>query len=287
MASRSEAEDQPIISIPLNRIRSDTFGQNPTEDFIDDDNDSSSSSPPCCWQYLTYLISPFYILCSIGILAAYITGFVLVDLKSTLICSILGASSFLSMFSAYMIYLAGSMDDQIDRLEEENDNYQNELAKVTQTRQKLGNENDKLENTVGHLKTDADVLDEKSKEFEGLVDDLGGIAQEHEDIHEVLSKTGKLFKQVRKVMIQIEKSQLLTMYYECAFRDNDDTMDKNEYIRFLARLGKEERKRFKELGSFEFLAGDDGCIDLKEFEHFLGEYCKVDEQKLLEEFKDL
>ena len=135
-----------------------------------------------------------------------------------------------------------------------------------------------------NLQDDADILEAEGKQFEGLVDQLGGITKDRNAINDILGDTTQLFNRMRRIMVQHEKSQLLTIYYECAFRDNDDTMDKAEYTRFLGRLGRKERERVKAIGTFEEIAGDDDQIDLHEFEALLDEFLRLDEQILIEEF---
>ena len=158
------------------------------------------------------------------------------------------------------------------------------ISRIKHTRKKLGSENEALENTVENLQDDADILEAESKQFEGLVDQLGGIANDRSAIYNILDETRQLFNKMRNIMLQHEKSQLLTMYYECAFRDNDDSMDKAEYTRFLGRLGRKERERVKAIGTFEEVAGEDDQIDLHEFEALLDEFLKLDEQTLIDEF---
>jgi len=271
--------EQKEISIGLNREN---------EDVDNEENESSdNSNQPPCWNIFSYVIPPLYCFLTIGILGAYITGFVLVELQTTLLYALLAGSMVISIFSAWMVYISPSFHDQIDRLEEENDTYKDQLYEIKKTRKGLGRENEALEGTVENLQNDADILEAETEQFEGLVDQLGGIAKDRNDIHDILGQTTRLFNKMRKVMLQHEKSQLLTMYYECAFRDNDDTMDKAEYTRFLGRLGRKERERVKAIGTFEEIAGEDDQIDLQEFVGLLDEFLKLDEDMLLEQFSDM
>merc|ERR1712130_105337 len=119
---------------------------------------------------------------------------------------------------------------------------------------------------MGH---DAKELDEEAKEFEGLVDELKNIAGDNEDILALLDNTNKIFNDMRKVVLENERAHLLSTFYECAFRDEDNRMDKGEYERFLGRLSKKQRAKFEALGTFEEIAGEDGHIDLAEFQDML------------------
>jgi len=48
---------------------------------------------------------------------------------------------------------------------------------------------------------------------------------------------------MRKTVLENERAHLLSTYYECAFRDDNNGMDENEYRRFLGRLSQEQRKK--------------------------------------------
>lgn len=278
--------EQKEISVGL--MRSEDADDEESKMLIDkEEEEESNSNQPPCWNIFSYVIPPLYCLLTIGILGAYITGFVLTELQGTLLMALLAGAMVISMFSAWMVYISPSFHDQIDRLEEENDNYKDQLYEMKKTRKNLGRENEALEGTVENLQNDADILEAETEQFEGLVDQLGGIAKDRDAIHDILGETTSLFSKMKKVILQHEKSQLLTLYYECAFRDNDDTMDKAEYTRFLGRLPKKERERVKAIGTFEEIAGEDDQIDLHEFEGLLDEFLKVDEDILVDEFSDM
>merc|ERR1712083_823486 len=124
-----------------------------------------------------------------------------------------------------------------------------------------------------------------AQEFEGLVEELKNIAGDNEDILALLDNTNKICNDMRKVVLENERAHLLSTFYECAFRDDDNRMDKKEYERFLGRLSKKQREKFESLGTFEKLAGEDGHIDLQEFQDMLENVLREVDELLREEFQ--
>ena len=162
--------------------------------------------------------------------------------------------------------------------------YLDEIGELTTTRKKLGSEVNELQTTVHDLEHDAKELDEETKEFEGLVDELRNIAGDNQDILALLDNTNKIFNDMRKVVLENERAHLLSTFYECAFRDDDNRMDEDEYKRFLGRLSVRQRDKFKALGDFKTLAGDDDHIDLQEFQDMLEEVLTEVDELLKQEF---
>merc|ERR1712129_477726 len=182
-----------------------------------------------------------------------------------------GTSLISSLLGAWAVYKYGV-------IKEENAKYEHEIGELTSTRKKLGSEVTELQTTVSDLEHDAQELDKETQEFEGLVEELRNIAGDNEDILALLDNTNKIFNDMRKVVLENERAHLLSTFYECAFRDDDNRMDEEEYRRFLGRLSKRQREKFKKLGDFKSLAGDDDHIDLQEFQDMLEEVLtEVDE----------
>eukprot|EP01083_Nonionella_stella_P085290 236433_1 len=76
-------------------------------------------------------IIPFlYGIFAVGILAMYITGFVASNLKDIMIWAILGTSLVSSLLGAWAVYKYGVIQDQIDRLKEENAKYEHETNEL-------------------------------------------------------------------------------------------------------------------------------------------------------------
>lgn len=75
-------------------------------------------------DYFGRLIPFLYGLFAIGILGMYVTGFAAVQFKDIMIWSILGTSLISSLLGAWAVYKYGVIQDQIDRLKEENAKYE-------------------------------------------------------------------------------------------------------------------------------------------------------------------
>merc|ERR1719499_2667483 len=231
-------------------------------------------------RFIPFLYGGF----ALAILVMYITGFVSGDLKDLMIWCILATSLISSLLGAWAVYKYGVIQDQIDRLKEQNNIYKKEIEDLGNTRKQLGSEVTELQGTVQNLEHDAKELDEEAKEFEGLVDELKAIAGDNQDILDLLDNTNKIFNDMRKVVLENERAHLLSTFYECAFRDDDNRMDKLEYDRFLGRLSKKQREKFEKLGPFEQWAGEDGHIDLAEFQDLLNLVLREVDELLKEEF---
>lgn len=250
------------------------------EDFEDPEIESGKKFIDIFGRVIPFLFGLFALL----ILGMYITGFAETDFKKWLIWAILGTSLLASFLGAWAVYKYGVIQDQIDRLKEENKKYEYEIGELTETRQKLSTEVDELQTTVQDLEHDAKELDEETKEFAGLVEELKEIAGDNEDILALLDNTNKIFNDMRKVVLENERAHLLSTFYECAFRDEDNRMDKDEYGRFLGRLSKRQREKFTNLGSFEKLAGKDGTINLQQFQDILEDVLVEVDELLKQEF---
>jgi len=220
---------------------------------------------------------------ALGIAGMYVAGFVSPSLKDLMIWTILAVSLVSSLLGAWAVYKYGVIQDQIDRLKEENAKYEHEIDSLRKTRKRLGSEVTSLQTTVQDLEHDAKELDEETKEFEGLVEELRNIAGDNQDILKLLDNTNKIFNDMRKVVLENERAHLLSTFYECAFRDDDNRMDQGEYNRFLGRLSRKQRAKFEKY-NFKEIAGDDDHIDLHEFQELLEEVLVEVDELLKEEF---
>jgi len=248
-----------------------------------DDRDSEVEAGKKFIDLFGRVIPFLYGIFALGIAGMYVAGFVETSLKDLMIWTILAVSLVSSLLGAWAVYKYGVIQDQIDRLKEENAKYEHEINSLTKTRKRLGSEVTSLQTTVQDLEHDAKELDEETKEFEGLVDELRNIAGDNQDILKLLDNTNKIFNDMRKVVLENERAHLLSTFYECAFRDDDNRMDQGEYNRFLGRLSRKQRAKFDKY-SFKDIAGDDGHIDLQEFQDLLELVLTEVDELLKEEF---
>jgi len=202
-----------------------------------------------------------------------------------LIWEMLLVSALCSLLGAWAVYRYGVIQDQIDRLKEENEKYQQEIDKLKETRERLGKEVSELQNIVHSLEQNAAELSEQAKQFDGLLQDLKKIAGDNADLSSIINQTNNIFNDMRKTVLENERAHLLSTYYECAFRDDNNGMDENEYRRFLGRLSQEQRKKFEAEGDFKKIAGDDNQIDIQEFQQLLEHVLRDIDEVLKAEFK--
>eukprot|EP00484_Ammonia_sp_Unknown_P030596 CAMPEP_0197048750 /NCGR_PEP_ID=MMETSP1384-20130603/24027_1 /TAXON_ID=29189 /ORGANISM="Ammonia sp." /LENGTH=327 /DNA_ID=CAMNT_0042480929 /DNA_START=65 /DNA_END=1048 /DNA_ORIENTATION=- len=235
-------------------------------------------------NFFGYMIPFIYGAFFILILSLYITGFIEQTLKEYLIwglilCLFLGA-----VLGMYSIYKYGVIADHVDDMKFENDDYKNQLKKLEKQNEKFKQEVKTLKTTVSELQHDATHLAEQTEQFEGLVGELKEISKENKDVVKILDDTNQIFADMRKVVLENERAHLLTAFYECAFRDDENAMSKKEYQSFLVRLTKKQRERFAQLGSFEDMADETGHIDVVKFQDILEKVLEDVDQLLREEF---
>merc|ERR1712142_1070274 len=85
-------------------------------------------------RFIPFLYGTF----ALAILGMYIAGFVSEELKDLMIWCILGTSLISSLLGAWAVYKYGVIQDQIDRLKEENSKYEKEIEELGNTRKQLG-----------------------------------------------------------------------------------------------------------------------------------------------------
>ena len=79
-----------------------------------------------------------------------------------------------------------------------------------------------------------------------------------------------LFMHFKELQIQVEKANLLKLYYELEFMDDDnDGLNKSEYEHFLSRLDLETAAKFKTKTFEQMDKNNDGTIDLNEFQQHI------------------
>ena len=125
-------------------------------------------------------------------------------------------------------------------------------------------------------------LDSALGEFDGIRQRLATMCEENggmKQIENMIDSLNRGFAALQHVVIQNEKAALLAAFYETCYRDNEIGLTRSEYGRFLDRLPRSQRARFEERGTFQELAGEDGVIDLQEFQELVDDIVtECDEQ---------
>jgi len=234
---------------------------------IEDDFTTQPNSPQQKFLNTFAVIIPkLFIAAFIGVVVLFVLGFVT---DPNVVWGIFAINVFISAFGAWAVYQYGVIQEQIEKLKKQNEIFKNSIEQLKQTREKLKGYVDELNESVKNLQTDANKLSEQTKEFEPLIEELKKVAGNDTKIQDIINETNQIFNDMRRTVLENERAHLLSTYYDCAFRDSDNTMSKKEYKKFRMRLTTQQRKRFDKQGTFEELAGEDNEIDLKEFQNIL------------------
>eukprot|EP01084_Bolivina_argentea_P003396 6370_1 len=200
-----------------------------------------------------------------------------------LICVILTTT-----LSAYALFKYGRLQDQVNRLKEENRIYDEELISLKETRKTIKHEVNDLENENTKLKTHSNELEDQSMQFTDLVDELKTLSKDGEDITDLVDGINNAFDKMNDLVYQNERTHLLTIYYQSAFRDKNNDMNKEEYQRFLHKVPKKFKERFNSLGNYELLVRKYECvngeIDLQSFLRMVDDVLAMSDDVLREEF---
>jgi len=257
----------------------------------DDELQKAPSSPklqedllPQCSDIFVRSIPILYGVFTVGILALYVAGFADEALKTDLIWYIASTSLLCCLVGAWSVYRYGVIHDHIERMKAENVRYEKQLEILGRERQQFEDEMTVLRNTVSDLKYNAKAMEEETKEFEGLIEDLRSIEGTNEDVLDLAQRTNRIFSDMRAVVLESERAHLLSTYYGCALMGADKRMYRRQYISFLNRLTNKQRVYFEAQGSFDELQ-EDGHIHLETFLDILENVLKNVDELLREEFE--
>lgn len=152
------------------------------------------------------------------------------------------------------------------------DDMQRQRAELNGQRNEMSTEVNGLQSTVTKLNYDAAELESNMKDYEDLQAALQERAHENETIQEMLNEFDGFMDRMENMRHQNTRAQLLSMYYQAAFRDNDAGLSKEEYNRFIKQLDTETRAIFEQFDGFErYDANNNGVIDFQEFSFLLEE----------------
>eukprot|EP01084_Bolivina_argentea_P213105 362062_1 len=144
----------------------------------------------------------------------------------------------------------------------------------------------KINDSVDSLKQNTDELNETMKQFDDLKNELAKHCGDDGDMKEISDTVEDLnssYSTMQTIILNNEKASLLPIYYKVELKDDTKGLSQTEYTQFLARISKEQRKRFKEFGTFEEISGDDGVIDLHEFQALIEQILSNYEEVLVQQ----
>jgi hypothetical protein len=226
---------------------------------------------------LAKVIVYWFLFSIVACIAMWITGFV--ENKDVL-WGIIILNAVTSGVGAFAIYQYGVIQDMIDEFKRQNDIYSGELTDLAENRDKLKGEVAELNDDVDEMQRSAADLEKQVEAFGPLLEQLGIIAKDSEELAGIIDETNQIFSDTKRAMLQNERASLLNTYYQVCYLDRSDGMSAREYERFLGMLSEKHRAMFTKRGTFEDLAGEDGIMDANEFQVVLEHVLKDVEETL-------
>merc|ERR1712154_682158 len=98
-------------------------------------------------------------------------------------------------------------------------------------------------------------------QYDELKNSLSEICGDNQQLNDLINDVNDMYNSMKNTILSNTRAGILSAYYDAALKDDEEGMSQREYKRFLARLDKKTREIFKEFGSFEEIAGDEGLVD--------------------------
>lgn len=219
----------------------------------------------------TKIISPLFLLFGLVAIICTILSIVNVDGSGgwvTFFIVILSTVVF-SIMAALGVYKWGTVEEQIDIFKGENDKYASEIDELRNTKEQLAGEVSKLQETTNSMSRDVDNLKATLGQYDELKESLKEICGDNQQLNDLINDVNEMYSSMKNTILSNTRAGILSAYYDAALKDDEEGMSPREYKRFLARLDKKTRSVFEGFGSFEQIAGDDGLIDLAEFQQLV------------------
>ena len=179
--------------------------------------------------------------------------------------SIIGLCSVGAFLGLYGTFKFGEIDEQMQILKSSNENLKTQVHNVADTGEKLKDSIEEFQNQVDSIMDNENDLKAQIKAFQKLEQTLKSESKSNNaEIVGFLRDVQTLFRDFKVLQVQVEKTNLLNLFYEIEFRDDDiEGLNENEYEMFLARLDDETASKFKMKSFKEMDVNGDGTIDLK------------------------
>lgn len=219
----------------------------------------------------TKIISPLFLLFGLVAIICTILSIVNVDGSGgwvTFFIVILSTVVF-SIMAALGVYKWGTVEEQIDIFKGENDKYASEIDELRNTKEQLAGEVSKLQETTNSMSRDVDNLKATLGQYDELKESLKEICGDNQQLNDLINDVNEMYSSMKNTILSNTRAGILSAYYDAALKDDEEGMSPREYKRFLARLDKKTRSVFEGFGSFEQIAGEDGLIDLAEFQQLV------------------
>jgi septal ring factor EnvC (AmiA/AmiB activator) len=233
----------------------------------------------------TKIISPIFILFALTALVLMILSIVGIpssDDWSLFMINVLATIIF-AIVAALGVWKWGTVEEQIDGLKRENAEYEFEIERLKKTKKELNENVSELSTGTQQLQRNVKALEETLSQYDDLKEELQNVVGSSQEVSDLVKSVNAMYDGMKDTILQSERASILSAYYDAALRDRDRGMDKSEYTRFLNKLENKTRNMFKARFSFEKIAGDDGTIDLNEFQRAVDEILEQQEKDLISE----
>eukprot|EP01083_Nonionella_stella_P122141 367322_1 len=217
---------------------------------------------------IVYPIYILIILCSFVMIFLGIFGPSISSLISILsLCAMTWVGAIVGMIG---VYLWGTVEDCVDWFKQQNNNYENSIDDLKQTRSEIRQIAKQVFDNVRDLQRESKELSTHLEAFEELRHSLQAICGDNQDLNHMLDELNDQYMDLATVISQNERASLLAIYYEVSILDREEGLSKRDYQKFLARLNQKTKQLFLNQGDFDALQLDEsGRLGLEEFETIL------------------
>eukprot|EP00486_Rosalina_sp_Unknown_P000772 CAMPEP_0201564864 /NCGR_PEP_ID=MMETSP0190_2-20130828/3513_1 /ASSEMBLY_ACC=CAM_ASM_000263 /TAXON_ID=37353 /ORGANISM="Rosalina sp." /LENGTH=277 /DNA_ID=CAMNT_0047981617 /DNA_START=27 /DNA_END=860 /DNA_ORIENTATION=+ len=255
---------------------------------LEEDDDMAIDGDMAKLSKFTKLIAPLYLVFGLFVIICSICS--IVDADGTggwvTFMFVILASIVFSIIAALGVYKWGTVEEQIEIFKQENNKYEQEIDELRSTKEQLSTEVTKLQETTNALNRDVDNLKSTLSQYDELKESLTEICGDNQELNDLINDVNSMYTNMKNTILSNTRAGILSAYYDCALKDDEEGMSKREYQRFIARLDKKTRAIFKSFGDFDRIAGDDNLIDLNEFQQLVNKLLEQQADELLMEADD-
>jgi len=191
------------------------------------------------------------------------------------------AGSVTGIYGFYHFRLLIALREQVEKFIKLNDNFKQENSAVVQEVNKLQNASTQLRSTEDALRQSTEKQKENLHVLNELNNNLSNVSSNNS---EALSKIQALSKNMvikwKDQLLSHERDMISKVFDQFEFKDNSSGLNEQEFGEFLSTLPVRYQARFRKMGDFKKLAGDDGILDFDEFKTVLD---KMAEQEAVDE----
>jgi len=193
----------------------------------------------------------------------------------------IGLISVGALLGMYVTFKFGAMDEQLDRMEQENKEMLNEVKGLRDDGVRMANAVQAFDSQLDEMKDSEKKLKSQIESLDELEDELKGISTENnEEIQKWMTEVKQVFGEFQSLQILLQKANLLNLFYEMECRDDThDGLNKEEYEAFLFRLDQQTRVKMKKTFG-EMDADGDGILNLGEFQDALEKLIKMPDEPM-------